>query len=275
MKLSFSTLGCPSYSLDQVLSMAAENGYEGVELRFLRGEVALHTLEEFSPSGLARTKAALDAAGIEVACLDTSVRFISPDPQERAEQHEQALTYARIAAALGSPYIRLFGGSVPDSSPEREEAIKRIAEGLAEAASAVKAEGVTAILETHDSFCTSAQVRELLSYAPTDDLGILWDVLHSLRTGEALEDTWNALGDRIKHVHLKDSSHYSPTSFDLVLAGEGTVPILELVELLARNGYDGYVSFEWEKAWHPEIAEPDVAIPQFASYVRPLLSPGQ
>ncbi|MEQ4207251.1 sugar phosphate isomerase/epimerase family protein [Actinopolymorpha sp. B9G3] len=272
MKLSFSTLGCPKYTLDEVVSTAKDNGYEGVEIRFLRGEVALENLEEFSPSGIRKTKAALDAAGVTVACLDTSVRFTSPDPAERAKQQNAALTYARMAAELGTSYIRVFGGAVPESPPEREETTKRIAEGLAEAAAAVKAEGITAVLETHDSFCTSTQVAELLSYAPNDDLAILWDVLHSYRTGESLEDTWRALGDRIRHVHLKDSSRYSPTEFNFELTGAGTMPIREFAGLLQREGYDGYLSFEWEKAWHPEIEEPEVAIPQYAAYMRPLLA---
>ncbi|MEQ7126227.1 sugar phosphate isomerase/epimerase family protein [Actinopolymorpha sp. B11F2] len=272
MKLSFSTLGCPKYTLDEVVSTAKDNGYEGVEIRFLRGEVALENLEEFSPSGIRKTKAALDAAEVAVACLDTSVRFTSPDPAERAKQQNAALTYARMAAELGTSYIRVFGGAVPESSPEREETTKRIAEGLAEAAAAVKAEGITAVLETHDSFCTSTQVAELLSYAPNDDLAILWDVLHSYRTGESLEDTWRALGDRIRHVHLKDSSRYSPTEFNFELTGAGTMPIREFTALLQREGYEGYLSFEWEKAWHPEIEEPEVAIPQYAAYMRPLLA---
>jgi hypothetical protein len=44
------------------------------------------------------------------------------------------------------------------------------------------------------------------------------------------------------------------------------------VTLLEQGGYDGYLSFEWEKAWHPEIDEPEVAIPQYATYMRKLLA---
>jgi len=28
------------------------------------------------------------------------------------------------------------------------------------------------------------------------------------------------------------------------------------------RGYDDFISVEWEKKWHPEIAEPEVAFPQ-------------
>lgn len=271
IKLSFSTLGCPQYTLDQVISTAIRSGYDGVELRFLRGQVDLETLEEFTPSGIRRTRELFERHGVAVSCVDTSVRFTSSDPVERAKHQEAAKVYARIAAELGAPYIRLFGGAVPETSPEHEQTTRLIAEGLAEAAATTAAEGVMAVLETHDSFCTAAQVKELLSYAPNDDLGILWDVLHSYRHGEPLEETWRELGDRIRHVHLKDADDLSPTSFQPKLAGHGAVPLADAVDLLRRAAYDGYISFEWEKAWHPDIEEPEVAIPQFAAYLRPLL----
>jgi fatty-acyl-CoA synthase len=35
-----------------------------------------------------------------------------------------------------------------------------------------------------------------------------------------------------------------------------------MLGLLAAGGYQGWISVEWEKRWHPEIAEPKVALPQ-------------
>jgi len=32
--------------------------------------------------------------------------------------------------------------------------------------------------------------------------------------------------------------------------------------------YDAYVSFEWEKYWHPEIEEPEVALPDFVKAMK-------
>jgi hypothetical protein len=44
--------------------------------------------------------------------------------------------------------------------------------------------------------------------------------------------------------------------------------VREAVNVLVRNGYKGYYGFEWEKAWHPEIDEPEVAFPHFAETMR-------
>jgi len=72
------------------------------------------------------------------------------------------------------------------------------------------------------------------------------------------------VGRYIRHTHLKDSV---PVGNDrrYVLTGTGEVPVRRQVEALARTGYRGYFSFEWEKRWHPEIEEPEVAIAQFAT----------
>jgi len=42
----------------------------------------------------------------------------------------------------------------------------------------------------------------------------------------------------------------------------------EIVTDLEKLMYGGFISFEWEKKWHPELAEPEIAIPQFAEWFR-------
>lgn len=37
--------------------------------------------------------------------------------------------------------------------------------------------------------------------------------------------------------------------------GDGKLPVGEIVSLLEENGYDGYLSLEWEKEWRPEIRD--------------------
>lgn len=271
IKLSYSTLGSPNYDLDQVIAAATESGYTGVELRFLRGTVGLASLDEFAPEGIARTRENLESAGLEVACVDTSVRFTSPDPDERDRQLESARTYLRIASELRAPYIRVFGGPIP-TDQDAAETTKLIADGLERAATAAEEFDVTVLLETHDTFSTGAQVAELLSNGMPDRFAILWDFLHSYRSGEDFTETYRILGDKVRHVHLKDSAEFSPTGFDLKLMGQGRLPVREFVAFLTKVGYDGYVSFEWEKAWHPEIEEPEVALPQYADYMTRLLA---
>jgi hypothetical protein len=38
-----------------------------------------------------------------------------------------------------------------------------------------------------------------------------------------------------------------------------------------RSDYRGFVSFEWEKRWHAQIPEPEVALPHFMQWMRAAL----
>jgi len=260
-RVGFSTLGCPEYTVQQVADLASTSGYDGVEIRFIRGVVDLTTLEEFGAGRLAETRKIFDDAGIAVNCIDTSIRFTSTDPNERATQLELARTSCEIANGLGAQYLRVFGGPIPKGADPSDHA-GPIAEGLGLVADDTWAQGVQTLLETHDDFSTSDKVSLILDQS-SERLGVLWDFLHSWRHGEPVAATWANLGKRIRQVHAKDSSVADPDGFDLVLTGTGIAPLGELVSTLIGADFDGYVDFEWEKAWHPEIEEPEVAIPHF------------
>jgi sugar phosphate isomerase/epimerase len=69
-----------------------------------------------------------------------------------------------------------------------------------------------------------------------------------------------ALGDRFHLVHVKDARP-DVDDWRLVPLGEGDVPVRESLAVLDAAGYRGWLAVEWEKRWHPELAEPEVALP--------------
>ena len=54
---------------------------------------------------------------------------------------------------------------------------------------------------------------------------------------------------------------------EYVLTGEGDFPLHELKSALQALQYDRFLSFEWEKKWHPELADAAIALPHFAQLV--------
>lgn len=264
--IGFSTLACPDYDLDGIISLATRSGYTGIELRFVRGEVDLTALEEFSPARLTETRARFADAGLTVVCVDTSVRQCSLDENVREKERANARANVRIAAGLGAPFIRVFGGPIVPEQ-DRERTLDAIAHGLGTVADEAADEGVTALLESHDDFSTSASILDLYSRGASDSLKVLWDTLHTYRHGETPEYTWSQLGPLVRHVHMKDSHVANADGFDFALTGEGTVPLLDILAVLRRNDYAGFVHFEWEKAWHPEIEDAEISVPHFARYL--------
>lgn len=262
MKLAFSTLGCHEWPLDQILDAAKTSGYEGVEIRHYQGSLDLpQVLEEF-PGGPSEFRRRFEAAGVEICCLDSSVRLSAPDPS--TAEGEQMI---ELAAELGAPYLRVFGGEVREGE-SGEDCLRRAAEKFRALGQRAAEHGLRVVLETHDAFSTGAQVAELLDAVGDEGTGALWDLHHPVRMGESPETTAGLIASRTYHTHVKDSKKDK----GYTLLGAGDIPLEALVTELHRAGYTGYLSLEWERAWHPELEGPETALPQAARYLGELLS---
>jgi sugar phosphate isomerase/epimerase len=262
--MAFSTLGCPDWSFERAAEQAAANGYAALEVRILDGQIVPADLP---PQRRKEIKATLERTGVEIIALGLSTRFSSPDPNERAANLADLKRYIELAADMGVPMVRTFGGNVEEGSSV-DQAIDWVAQNLAAVAPFTEKHKVTVLLETHDAFCRGAEVARALQPVDSPYIAAVWDVHHPFRMGESIEDTWRLIGRRVRHVHIKDARLRPDGSWQLVLLGEGEVPCRDVLALLAREGYNGYICAEWEKKWHPEIEEPEVAMPQHAQTLR-------
>ena len=269
--IAFSTLGCPQWSWKAVLDSARANGYAGMELRGIAGEMDLTKVPELQGTRLAETKRDLAALGLVVTDLGASARMHEKDPATREKQLDEGRRFIDLAHALGVPYVRMFGDKLPPEEP-KEEVLKRVVDGFQQMAGAAKAAGVTVLIESHGDFTHSADLQTILTRVGSDAFALLWDAHHTFVAGkESPADTWKALGRYVRHTHLKDSV---PQGDDrrYVLTGTGQVPVKEQAKVLAAGGYKGYYCFEWEKKWHPEIEEPEIAFPHYAKTMREYLT---
>jgi sugar phosphate isomerase/epimerase len=263
--LAFTTLACPDWSWEQAVQRAVEYGYQGLELRGVEGEMDLTKAAPFTSSRLAATKRELKDRGLAIPCLDTSCRF--DQATEIANSIDEGKRHIDLAAALDAPYIRVFGDRIPDSQ-SREKIIGQVVEGLLVLAQHAEGTGVQVLLESHGDFARLQNLLDVVQAIQHPQVGVLWDVHHPFRFfSEPLADTYEKLKDRIRHVHLKNSvSTNDGVRYSLM--SQGDVPVDEVLQLLASGGYDGWIAFEWEKRWHPEIEEPEVALPDFVRVLR-------
>ena len=142
-------------------------------------------------------------------------------------------------------------------------------------------------------------MKELFAQIESPRVGVLWDTHHPWRFyQEPPAITLANLGPWLRHTHWKDSvtlSHQEPSSpaeltpeeeeartlmsghrhADYVLFGGGEFPIADFVRLLKQANYDGWLSLEWEKMWHPELADPEVALPLFPGKMREFWNGGE
>jgi sugar phosphate isomerase/epimerase len=271
LPIAFSTLGCPLWSWKAILEAADRLGYSGIELRGIAGEMDLPKVPELSGSRLAESKKDLAALGIVISDLGASSRMHEKDPAVREKQLDEGRRFIDLAQALSVPYVRMFGDKLPPDEP-KADVMKRIVEGFQQMAAYAKTAGVTVIIESHGDFTHSADLAEILKSVGSPNFALLWDAHHTFVAGlEAPADTWKLLGSQVRHTHLKDSVPQG-TERRYVLTGTGQVPVKEQVRVLATGGYKGFYCFEWEKKWHPEIEEPEIAFPQYAKTMREYLA---
>lgn len=270
MKYAFSTLGCPQWSSQRVAEAAAQMGYDAVELRLLDGDVIDPGADG---AKVGRAVALCRARGVEVCAFGTSCTFNHADPAERTRQVADLLRWIRLAQDLEVPLLRVFGGPDRhdrDPVPSVEEVDNWVAGSLRRAAPDAERAGVTVVLETHDAFCAARRVAAVLRAVDSAHVAALWDSHHPYEVGETAQDVLDALGSRIVHVHVKDARRLTPdgSAWQLVPLGEGEVPVRAQLAALQQYGYGGYISVEWEKKWHPELAEAEVALPQHLAWLK-------
>ena len=263
LPLGFSTLGCPTWPWPKILDFAAEHRFAAVELRGILTNMDLTKVPELAPEHIADAKGQLKAHGLVVSCLGASAQMHDMDPATHAAQLEEARRFIDLADALGAPYVRVFGNEYVQSVP-RDQMLAHIATALHGLGDYARRTGVTVLIESHGAFTDSPALLEILQRADSPNVALLWDAHHTFVSGkEEPEDTVRQLGRYIRHTHLKDSVA-AGNDRRYVLTGTGEVPVQRQIAALAKTGYRGFFSFEWEKRWHPEIAEPEVAIAQYA-----------
>jgi sugar phosphate isomerase/epimerase len=261
--LSFSTLGCPGWTFSQALQHASASNYQGIEIRGIKGDLDLPKNPLFSASNIASTKREVADSQIKIVNLGSSANMHFLDPAKRQKNLDEAKKYFELADQLGCPFIRVFPNDLPKDQPEAET-VDAIIRALQELGDFAKNSGVKVLLVSHGKVIKSDMLLHIMQEANHTNVGLVWDFFNMWSvTKEAPADMYKQLKKYIYHTHIKDAQ-LTENGEMYTLLGEGNAPVKEALHALKSGGYSGYYSFEWEKLWHMEIAEPEIAFPHFA-----------
>ncbi len=267
MKLSFTTLGCPGWTVRQIVENAARMGYDGVDLRGVLEEIDISKRPEFT-TGLNETQRMFADHGVAISGIALSARYAVLDPAEKARQFDETRRNMELAAKLGTRTLRVYGGRVPEGVTI-EGILPILAENLRQIGDEAEQFDVTLALETHDDWTDSAVFARLMALTNHPRVRVLWDLHHPYRTnGEKPEVTYANLAPYTVSTHVKDSRPNPDGGHTYVLLGEGDVPLKKMLDMLVAGSYVGYAILEWEKRWIPELAEPEVVFPQYVRKMR-------
>ena len=251
MKLSFSTRGWPGFSFDEMVEMATEMGFSGIEVYNLpKFDALIDRGGPFHKYNTVATVRRLRDMQLDIPCFDTSL-----DISLGGSVADEVKSLMDIAYNARVPYV------VVCAIDGDEDRVYSALEALVPYAESI---GVSILVKTSGIYSDTGRLRNMLDRFASDNLAVLWDIHHPYRdNGESGDQTIKNLGCYVKHVHMRDSDD----SGVYQLIGEGTMPIDDVMRALSSVNYDGFISLEWKPDWLLDLQDPEIIFPYFANYM--------
>ena len=242
MLLSLSTACLYVFPLRRIFSLAAEAGFDGVELTvapevWLRGPRYLRSLcREY---------------GLRICSVHQTLTRFSP----RGVGAGRMIDAVRIALELDCPVVVVHApGGVRWADSEVQNWLRklRLAQELAGGGTRLALEN-TGWYRDADRCSLMGRLSTLASVARRHDLDITLDTCHVGTTRMDLLEAYALVRERTVNVHLSDLNRRRlPINYHLFLTllshhqmpGEGQLPLAELVSRLALDGFEGPITLE-------------------------------
>jgi sugar phosphate isomerase/epimerase len=268
MRLSFSTLGCPDWTFPQIVDFAAQHDYTGLELRGILKQMDLTLCNEFlNKENRTATLKLMKEKGLRFVDLGSSCTLHFADATERKKNLDEGKRFIDLAHEIKCPFVRVFPNLFPKEL-EKNATMDLITKGLLELADHAKDSDVSVLIESHGDLVKTEDLEKIMADAENPQVGMIWDVTNIWSvTKDPPVIVYERLKKYIRHTHIKDAKIVDG-KINYVFLGQGDVPIFEAIDALAKGGYRGYYSFEWEKLWHPEIAAPELAIADYSKAMK-------
>lgn len=264
MKLSFSTKGWHNVTFPELVKIASEMRYNGIELHNISNEFFNSPDSVFKDYCATATLRMLYENKISIPCLDSILDPASQTGREKA--FEEIKECIRIASVFRIPYVRIH------AIDKTGDAVDRVKSFLSEILPIAKSSNVELLMETSGLFADTKVLRETLDSFASDNLCALWDVYSTyFMANETPDVTIENLGAYVKHIHIKDA-HVTDGLVKYSLMGEGDLPVKEFINALRSVNYEGFLSLEWSPEWCKDITDIEVVLAQFESYISGFMS---
>lgn len=271
MKLSFWTLGTPGWSNRAVVEAARRFGFQGVDLRCAaNGNVSLDSPAQ----DIVALRDLFAANGVEIASLLAYNERGNADGVDWDRVVADLVAHAALCVRLGTENLRVNVGA-PATYRTWDEYLDGFAGAVSKALSMV--EGVTMNVQNHPGSVNAAHLGRLAEMVGSERFGVGFSPDHCVDMGEDPVALAEQVGPWVRQLHLADREAAQGATVDgklrACLPGEGIVPHGEVLAALRDAGFDGWVSFKWEKPTYPDLPDAEEALPKFVALMTALATP--
>ncbi len=246
-----------TYTVEESIDILARKGYQAIDISLELAPPFIPPPKPHMDSGAdaARRQAIRNyarSAGIAIGALNAHTNVIHGEPAVRRQNTEFIRGALQLASDMEVPYVisgcgvKLFYGW---ESTYWEWCLKAMQDLAAEADRL----GVMLLIEAASPYGSLvhnlSRLQRLLATPGLEGLGVLFDPAHYHVRGDHVLEAYQALGDRVKHMHAKDARGDSE-NFGFPPLGEGEIDFAGLITAMVRGGFSGYISIEYEAmAW--------------------------
>jgi L-ribulose-5-phosphate 3-epimerase len=294
MRVAGHTMGTPEHTLAEAVELFAAIGLEGVEI--IWDDAYRCALRKGATAAqLAELKRRLQDHHLEVCCLTPYMSDIdSPEPEKRRRDLEDFRRCIAAAGALGAACIRVYGGAFhPEADgPRRPRLEELLVEALRELGREAAATGVVLAVETHFNTltCGATETAALIRRVGHPSVRVLYDQPNlEFSEREKHPEALRLLQGLIAMVHVKDLVYkegavggFRSSQVFIVdeserrifsrIPGEGIIPWPDILAALAAQGFQGWLSLEYERRWHPgDLPPAEEGMKKGLEYLRGLL----
>jgi len=260
IRSAFSTVACPGWTLDRVVSSARTWCFDAVELRTTGFGTSPLACEPAHTSA-AKVRRIFDEGGVSIASLATDLCFDEPIRPPviglAIGDHERSVRRARLmvdlAAEIESASVRVFAGT-KHGREHMTTCRRRISQRLFKVVDHSRTTGVRVLLENAASFPTASSLVEIIAASDLEGLlGVSYNVASARAGGESLGQGLDVLGDRIDSVRL--------------CARDDRQTLRSAIVELRTRGFSGWVVFEDDQLWAGDQGDPGQTLDGLAELV--------
>ncbi|HEV2293611.1 MAG TPA: sugar phosphate isomerase/epimerase family protein [Tepidisphaeraceae bacterium] len=257
MRFAFSTVSCPKWDFETIVARAKEYGYEGVEIRGFLNESILTASNPFLTDSRKLRDLFADN-GIDICCLASSIAMTQNRKRDKTAAAE-LMQFIDTAHALACPLVKIFDTQVRPGQ-DRPSAGVALGNWILPLAEYAAERDVVIVIENALSFRAAKEMWTILDRLQHPSVACCWDVFNAAMVGESPYVSVPTLNSKIQYTQVKDAK-LGQLGATYTKLGEGDVKVQTFLTRLRGIGYNGWVTFEWEKAWLPNIAEPEEVLP--------------
>ncbi len=265
MKLSFWTLGMPPWSNRELAEHASELGYGGIDLRCTKGG---NISADSSPAEVEEVMSTYAAKDITIASLlGYQERGNGKEPVDWDKVEADLIALGKLSTSMNNVPVRITVGYT-DPTTSWDTYLTNLAKATMTAIAEVP--DVTYMFQNHAGSATATQLGEMCEKKAHPRFRFGYSPDHCYVEGEdpiALAERFAPL---VSQLHIADRKRTPEGGYEACWIGDGIVPHAQILEILAKHGFDGWVSLKWERGGNSPLPMGDALLPHYIKYMNSL-----